>query len=203
MGGVFIIGSLILVSSGLYIVKTSEEPKKIRARRWRNRKEDDPTLGANRTSLCYDEYAMNTATIVRSAKIHWEGDVARGRGSITTGSGIVSAAYSFGTRFSNDPGTNPEELLGASHAACFTMALAAELTRAGYAPKSVDSEALVQLQQISGGYEIPQIDLTTHVVADGLTDEQFQELAKRAKENCPVSRALRAVPITLKATLAQ
>jgi lipoyl-dependent peroxiredoxin len=145
---------------------------------------------------------MNTTTIVRSAKVHWEGDVARGRGSIGTQSGQVSAGYSFGTRFSNDPGTNPEELLGAAHAACFSMALASELTRSGHAPKSVDTDARVHLQQTSGGYEIPQIELTTRVVADGLSDEQFQQLATRAKENCPVSRALRAVPMTLDATLA-
>jgi osmotically inducible protein OsmC len=72
--------------------------------------------------------------IARTAAVKWEGDVARGHGQISTGSGKVSAAYSFGTRFSGDPGTNPEELLGASHAACFTMALSAALTRAGHPP---------------------------------------------------------------------
>lgn len=140
--------------------------------------------------------------IVRKATIHWEGDVAHGRGKIATESGKVAAEYSFGTRFSGEPGTNPEELLGASHAACFTMALSAQLTRAGHAPKSIDTTALVNLEKVGDGYEIPSIELTTTVSADGLSDADFQNLATQAKENCPLSKALRAVPISLKATLA-
>ncbi|HEY1728972.1 MAG TPA: OsmC family protein [Candidatus Baltobacteraceae bacterium] len=140
--------------------------------------------------------------IVRKANIHWEGDIAHGRGKISTESGKVAAEYSFGTRFSGEPGTNPEELLGASHAACFTMALSAELTRAGHAPKSINTAALVHLEKAGDGYEIPSIELTTNVSADGLSDADFQKLAVQAKENCPLSKALRAVPISLKATLA-
>lgn len=113
-----------------------------------------------------------TQDIVRAATIHWEGDVAHGRGSIATESGKVQADYSFGTRFSSDPGTNPEELLAASHAACFTMALSAALTRAGHAPTSIDSKAEVSLRRTGSG-----------------------------KETCPLSRALRAVPTSLKAEL--
>jgi lipoyl-dependent peroxiredoxin len=142
-----------------------------------------------------------TPEIVRTATVHWDGDVAHGRGVIATESGKVQAEYSFGTRFSGDPGTNPEELLGASHAACFTMALSAELTRAGHPPTSIDSNAKVHLRRIEGGYEIPAIELTTTAVVAGVSEDEFQKLATSAKENCPLSRALRAVPMTLNATL--
>ena len=145
---------------------------------------------------------MVNTQIVRSATIHWEGDVAHGHGSIATESGKVAAEYSFGTRFSGGPGTNPEELLAASHAACFTMAVSGELTRAGHPPKSIDTKAFVHLQRTNGGFEIPSIELTVTAAAEGLQDEEFQRLATQAKENCPLSRALRAVPITMKATLA-
>jgi osmotically inducible protein OsmC len=145
---------------------------------------------------------MVNTQIVRSASIHWEGDVAHGRGSIATESGKVAAEYSFGTRFSGDPGTNPEELLAASHAACFTMSLSGELTRAGHPPKSIDTKAFVHLQRINGGFEIPSIELTVTAVVEGLQDAEFLRLATVAKENCPLSRALRAVPITLNAKMA-
>ncbi|MGD0472359.1 MAG: OsmC family protein [Candidatus Velthaea sp.] len=143
-----------------------------------------------------------TQQIVRSATIHWEGDIAHGRGSIATQSGKVSADYSFGTRFSGDPGTNPEELLAASHAACFTMALSAQLTRAGHAPTALDTKANVHLSPIQGGFEIPAIDLAVTGVVPNLSPEEFTKLATEAKESCPLSRALRAVPINLTATLA-
>jgi lipoyl-dependent peroxiredoxin len=145
---------------------------------------------------------MTTAQdIVRTATIHWEGDVAHGRGSIVTESGKVQADYSFGTRFSSDPGTNPEELLAASHAACFTMALSTALTRAGHAPTSIDSKAEVSLRRTDGGYEIPSIQLSTTAVVPGISTDDFQRLATQAKETCPLSRALRAVPISLKGEL--
>jgi lipoyl-dependent peroxiredoxin len=145
---------------------------------------------------------VNTSQqIVRSATIHWEGDVRSGRGAIATESGKVSAEYSFGTRFSGEPGTNPEELLAASHAACFTMALSSALTRAGHPPASIDCEARVPLRQTDSGYEIPSIALTVHAAVADITENEFQQLATQAKETCPLSRALRAVPITLNATL--
>src|ERR1700730_2920923 len=109
----------------------------------------------------------NTTEIVRTADVRWEGDVAHGRGTIATESGKVAAEYSFGTRFSGDPGTNPEELLAASHAACFTMALSGELTRAGHPPKTIDTKAFVHLQRTNDGYEIPSIELTVTAAADG------------------------------------
>ena len=139
--------------------------------------------------------------IVRTASVQWEGDVAKGHGGITVGSGKIAAAYSFGTRFSGDPGTNPEELLGAAHAACFTMALSGALTRAGHPPVSIATTASVHLRKGDAGFGIPQIELVTKVVAAGITDADFQKLATGAKEGCPISKALAAVPMTLTATL--
>jgi osmotically inducible protein OsmC len=145
---------------------------------------------------------MNTPDdIIRSASVHWDGDIAHGKGTIATGSGVVSASYSFGTRFSNEPGTNPEELLAAAHAACFSMALSGALTRAGHAPASIDTEARVYLHKTTGGFEIPRIALTTKVSAPGLEQGEFEQLAAAAKEGCPVSKALRAVDISLEAIL--
>jgi len=139
--------------------------------------------------------------IVRSAAVHWEGDVARGKGEISAESGFVKAGYSFGTRFSGDPGTNPEELLAASHAACFTMALSLALTREGHPPTAIDTTAKVHLKRENQGFDVPRIELNTTATAPGLDAEEFQRLAKGAKENCPISRALRATEIVLTATL--
>lgn len=139
--------------------------------------------------------------IARTASVHWEGDIARGKGKIETGSHTVSGNYSFGTRFSNEPGTNPEELLAASHAACFTMALTLGLTRAGHPPAAVDTTARVHLRKEGEGFDVPLIELTTNATAPGLDADQFQKIAAGAKENCPISRALRAVEIKLTATL--
>ena len=139
--------------------------------------------------------------IARTATVHWEGDIARGKGHIDTQSGKVSADYSFGTRFSGDPGTNPEELLAASHAACFSMALSLALTRAGHPPTAIDTTARVHLRREGEGFDVPLIELTTRVSAPGVDDAAFAELAQSAKANCPISRALRAVEIVLDAKL--
>jgi len=139
--------------------------------------------------------------IIRSATVHWEGDVAHGRGSIATESGKVAADYSFGTRFSGDPGTNPEELLGASHAACFTMALSAVLTRAGHAPAALDTKARVHLEKDGPGFTITSIELATTGSVPGISQADFAKYAGDAKESCPLSKALKAVPISLEATL--
>ena len=145
---------------------------------------------------------MNTPDdIARTATVHWEGDIARGRGAIATQSGLVKADYSFGTRFSGDPGTNPEELLAASHASCFTMALSLAMTRAGHPPSAIDTQAEVHLHRTADGFEIAKIALTTTAAAAGLENGAFQELAAGAKAGCPISKALAAVPITLTATL--
>jgi len=141
------------------------------------------------------------ADIARTAAVKWEGDVAKGHGAITTGSGKISATYSFGTRFSGDPGTNPEELLGASHASCFTMALSAALTRAGHAPTSIDTTATVHLRSSGATFDIAKIDLTANAVVAGVTDDEFARLAAEAKSTCPISKALAAVPTSLHAEL--
>ncbi|MGR4064565.1 MAG: OsmC family protein [Vulcanimicrobiaceae bacterium] len=139
--------------------------------------------------------------IARTATVKWEGDIAKGHGDVTTQSGKVAARYSFGTRFSGDPGTNPEELLGASHAACFTMALSLGLTRAGHPPESLETTATVHLHRIDSGFEISKIELATNARVHGIDDERFQEIAHASKDGCPISKALRAVPISLSAVL--
>ena len=144
---------------------------------------------------------MQIPDIARTAAVHWEGDISRGKGSIATESGKVAADYSFGTRFSGEPGTNPEELLGASHAACYTMALTLALTRAGHPPTAIDTTARVHLRQAGNSVDIPLIELATTVSAAGLDPAEFQRLAAAAKENCPLSKALRSVEITLEAKL--
>ncbi len=140
--------------------------------------------------------------VKRFAKVHWDGDIARGHGKIDTESGTVSGTYSFGTRFAKEPGTNPEELLAASHAACFTMALTLGLTRAGHAPKSIDTTANVDLRRDGDGFTISHIALGTSVSVDGLDEAALDEIARGAKEGCPISKALAAVDISLTVALA-
>jgi osmotically inducible protein OsmC len=144
---------------------------------------------------------MQTPDIARTATVHWEGDIARGKGKIDAESGLVSANYSFNTRFSNEPGTNPEELLAASHASCFTMALTLGLSRAGHPPASVDTSARVHLRRVGDGFDITLIELSTTVSAPGIDDAALQQIATGAKENCPISKALRSVEIHLEAKL--
>lgn len=138
--------------------------------------------------------------ISRSAKVHWEGDVAKGHGTITTGSGKITANYSFGTRFAGEPGTNPEELLGAALAACFTMALDATLTRGGHSPTAIDTTVKVHLHRQDGAFAIPSIEITTVAVVGGVLDDEFQHLAMQAKDSCPIGKALHTVPMTLNAS---
>jgi osmotically inducible protein OsmC len=144
---------------------------------------------------------QTTDQIARAARIHWEGDIAKGSGQIDVESGLVSAKYSFGTRFQHEPGTNPEELLAASHAACFTMALAAGLTRAGHAPTAIDTTAKVRIQKEGAGWSVTGIALETRARVPGVDERAFAEAANGAKEGCPISKALKAVPIELDARL--
>lgn len=139
--------------------------------------------------------------IIRTASIHWEGDLARGRGKITAESGKVNAEYSYGTRFSGEPGTNPEELLAASHAACFVMRLCGVLTRAGHKPEFIDCTGKVHLEKKNDGYVIPSIELRTIATIPGISEDEFLHFATYAKETCPLSDALRSVPISLHAVL--
>ena len=138
--------------------------------------------------------------IDRKADAHWEGTLKHGKGRIKLGSGAFEGKYSFGTRFEGAPGTNPEELLGAAHAACFTMALGHQLSMAGHPPASLDTTATVHLDKVGEGFSITGVDLVTRGKVPGADDALFQKLAKEMSEKCIVSRAL-SVPITLHATL--
>ena len=137
----------------------------------------------------------------RTASAKWNGDLKSGSGSIRLGSGAFEGPYSFRTRFESAPGTNPEELLGAAHAGCFTMALSLGLTQAGYPPRSLETSAVVHLTRLGEGFGITGIDLTTRGDVPGLAEAEFQRLALDAKVNCIVSRALAGVPTTLTASM--
>jgi lipoyl-dependent peroxiredoxin len=139
--------------------------------------------------------------ITRKAQAQWNGDLKAGKGEMSLGSGAFKGAYSFGTRFEGAPGTNPEELIGAAHAGCFSMALSAALGKAGFTPKSVRTNATVTLDKVGEGFQITRIDLDTEASIPGIDDAKFQEIAKGAKENCPVSKALASTPIHLQAVL--
>ena len=141
----------------------------------------------------------------RSASAHWSGSLSDGSGAISTESTALSEKpYSFSSRFEEDgeAGTNPEELLGAAHAGCFTMAVSHELAQAGHPPSRAETVARVHFQKASGGFEIPRIDLVLTAVVPGISDDAFQRIAQSAKENCPLSKVLRTAEITLDATLA-
>jgi osmotically inducible protein OsmC len=134
----------------------------------------------------------------RSAKADWQGDFKRGGGSVSTETGVLDSPYNFSGRFESGPGTNPEELLGASHASCFTMALSVGLTQAGNPPESLATEAKVTVAEVEGGFGITKIELSVTGKVPGLDAAGFEEAAKGAKENCPLSKALASVPeITL------
>ena len=138
----------------------------------------------------------------RTASARWEGGLRDGSGTMRLGSGAYEGAYSFASRFEDGTGTNPEELLGAAHAGCFSMALSAGLERGGHPPASVDTTARVHLERADGGFRIERIDLECTAVVPGIDDAAFQAEAVAAKAGCPVSQALAAVEITLTATLA-
>lgn len=139
---------------------------------------------------------------VRKANAVWEGDLKGGNGRISLGSGAFEGRYSFGSRFEEAGGTNPEELLGAAEAGCFSMALSAALGRAGHSPKRVATSAKVHLDKVGEGLSITKVELNCEAEVPGLDDATFQDFATKAKETCIVSRALGAVEITLEARLA-
>ena len=138
----------------------------------------------------------------RKASAQWQGPLSSGSGTISTETGTLSGTpYSFKTRFEGEKsGTNPEELLGAAHAGCFTMAVSHALAEAGHPVTKAETDASVELVQVPGGFEIPSITLTLVADVPGIPEEKFQEVAKAAKENCPLSKVLKA-NITLNATL--
>jgi osmotically inducible protein OsmC len=141
--------------------------------------------------------------MTRSASAHWSGTLPAGSGAISTETQTLSETpYSFNTRFKGEgTGTNPEELLGAAHAACFSMQLSHFLAEAGHPATKVETTAQVHLQQVEGGFEIPSIHLVLTGDVPGISDDAFQRLAAQAKESCPLSKVLRAADITLDATL--
>ena len=138
----------------------------------------------------------------RNASAVWHGGLKDGKGTLSTQSGVLKETqYSFGSRFENGSGTNPEELIAAAHAGCFTMALSAQLTDAGMTPDSLETTATVTLEKTDDGPSVTKILLKTTAKVPGAEKEKFDELAKKAKEGCPISRLLKAAEITLDAQL--
>ncbi len=131
----------------------------------------------------------------------WEGELKGGKGSMKLGSGSYEGPYSFASRFETGKGTNPEELIGAAHAGCFSMAFSAGLGKAGFKPKKVSTTARVSLENVAGAFQITTIELTMEADIPGIDEKTFQEQAESAKKNCPVSKALAGVNIKLNARL--
>ncbi len=140
----------------------------------------------------------------RRADADWNGGIIDGKGTVKLGSGAFEGAYSFKSRFSDDKeqkATNPEELIAAAHAGCYTMALSGNLGKAGYAPKNIHTTANVKIEKQGDGFVIPNIDLQTTAEVDGISDDEFQKIAEETKKTCPVSQVLSGAEISLKAEL--
>ena len=138
----------------------------------------------------------------RKAEAEWEGNLAEGSGRLKVGSGAFEGPYSFKSRFEEgEAATNPEELLGAAHAGCFTMAITAALSRAGIKAKRIHTEARVKLEKVGEAFTITQIELETEAEIPGIDDAALQKYAQGAKENCPLSKALASTPISMTAKL--
>ncbi|HEU5162375.1 MAG TPA: OsmC family protein [Thermoanaerobaculia bacterium] len=129
----------------------------------------------------------------RKADATWKGGLKDGKGSMKLESGSFDGQYSFGTRFEEGKGSNPEELIAAAHAGCFSMAFSAGLEKAGFKPQRVSTNAAVKIENTGSGFGITRIDLTTEAEVPGIDEAQFQQLANEAKDGCPVSKALKSV----------
>ena len=138
---------------------------------------------------------------VRKAEAEWTGNLREGKGRVKLGSGAFEGEYSFVSRFEDGKGTNPEELIGAAHAGCFSMALAAGLTKAGLSPKRIKTTAQVHLEKVGEAFEITRIQLDTEAEVPGVDEKAFLEHAENAKKGCPVSKALAGSKIELTARL--
>ena len=138
---------------------------------------------------------------VRTSEAVWEGTLKEGKGRMKLASGAYEGAFTFASRFENGQGTNPEELLGAAHAGCFSMALSGGLVSAGFTPTQIKTSAQVTLGTVDGKARITKILLTTEAKVPGIANEAFQKIAEATKQGCPVSVALANVPITLEAKL--
>lgn len=138
---------------------------------------------------------------IRNASAVWEGNLRDGNGTMKLGSGAFEGAYSFASRFADGNGTNPEELIGAAHAGCFSMAFANMLSEAGHTPKRVATSAKITIEKVGDGFKITKSELTTEADVPGIDAGKFEELAQKAKAGCPVSQALAGTSITLNAKL--
>ncbi|MEJ7863221.1 MAG: OsmC family peroxiredoxin [Pyrinomonadaceae bacterium] len=138
----------------------------------------------------------------RKADAVWDGGIMDGEGKVKLGSGAFEGAYSFQSRFGDDTkATNPEELIAAAHAGCYTMALSGNLGKAGYKPKHINTTANVKIEKQGDGFVIPNIDLITEASVDDIEDEEFQKIAEETKKTCPVSQVLSGAKISLNAKL--
>ncbi|GKW01942.1 OsmC family protein [Pectobacterium carotovorum] len=132
-------------------------------------------------------------TIHKKGQAHWEGDIKQGKGTVSTESGALQQQpYGFNTRFEGKPGTNPEELIGAAHAACFSMALSLMLGEEGHKPESIDTKADVSLDKVDGGFAITKIALHSTVKLPSIDEATFDSIIQKAKAGCPVSKLLKA-----------
>ncbi|HKI56601.1 MAG TPA: OsmC family protein [Trueperaceae bacterium] len=137
----------------------------------------------------------------RRASARWEGTLREGSGTMSFGSGAFEGRYSFSSRFEEGTGTNPEELIAAAHAGCFSMALSGNLSRAGHPPAAITTEAKVTIERQEAGFRITKSHLTCEATVPGISEDEFREQATAAKAGCPVSAALAGVEITLDARL--
>lgn len=132
-------------------------------------------------------------TIHKKGQAHWEGDLKRGKGTVSTESGVLNQQpYGFNTRFEGAKGTNPEELIAAAHASCFSMALSLMLSEAGFTATSIDTEATVSLDQVSGGFSITKVALQSNIAVPEIDADTFDGIIQKAKAGCPVSQVLKA-----------
>jgi osmotically inducible protein OsmC len=138
---------------------------------------------------------------VRKAEAVWEGSLTKGKGKMKFGGGFFEGPYSFASRFASGAGTNPEELIGAAHAGCFSMAFSLYLEKAGFSPERIHTDAKVHIDKVGEGFKITTVELETQAKVSGIDEKKFQELAEAAKKGCPVSVALAGTEIRLRATL--
>lgn len=138
---------------------------------------------------------------MHSGHAEWKGAFNKGKGTMKPGSSDCRSSYSTGSRFASDGGSSPEEMIGAAHAGCFSMELAHQLQQEGHEPESISTSTEVTLKQVEDGYLIDRVDLTTNARIPGIDRETFMSLANKAKEGCPVSKALAGVTINLNANL--
>jgi osmotically inducible protein OsmC len=139
---------------------------------------------------------------IRRGKAQWIGTIKEGKGTVSVESGVLEAPYSFGSRFESSSGTNPEELIAAAHAGCFSMALSLMLSEAGHPPEKIETSGKVHIEKKGDGFSITRIELITEAEISGIEENEFRKHAENAKTNCPVSKALAGTEITLTAKLA-